>query len=339
MSLFGIKKVSIHFFWFLFFTAMIVTSSIVVENNLSNQYIYDDTSFKWTYTPSAVDRTSYNVLFDQHSHTILKGGDLTLRQNILWHIANGFNAMVLTEHNSLANAQDRILLAEEFKSQIIVMQGMEFTTDRIHMCFLGIQNWSTPVPSNPTDAELQAVISEVHRQGGVVTVNHPVSSYNSRPTHPTRDQLLSWGVDYIELVNRFTFDNVSLNWINSTGFGEISGTDMHVPQNVNAWTLISASNLSQDAIMVELRAKRTTVFYDPIGSVDKSVAKINPDYQLLKPLILLGELFKTYESGNQLDWSGIGIFAIYLIGIFIVAEILRFSNQKFWEKRSKLQKK
>ena len=47
------------------------------------------------------DKSAYNVIYDHHSHTYYSDGALTIRQNIEWHIAMGYNALTITDHNNM----------------------------------------------------------------------------------------------------------------------------------------------------------------------------------------------------------------------------------------------
>ena len=213
-----------------------------------------------------VTNETYNVLFDQHSHTRYSDGKLSVRQNIEWHIALGFTALAITDHNTLENAEEIKELAEEYKNEIIVLQGMEWTTSRIHMNFIGITEWNLKIPFSPTDKEIQDAIHEVHRQNGTVTANH--LTFTERMVGdkmPTRQQFLDWNVDFLEVVNEQYFDNVSYQFYltHNESIGIITGTDFHSPHpddggRVNAWTTLNTKNFSKEAVMDELRAHNTS---------------------------------------------------------------------------------
>ena len=53
----------------------------------------------------------------------------------------------MTEHNRL-NAPALIEEVQaEFAGQIILIQGMEWTTDRIHINFIDLHHWDTEIPA------------------------------------------------------------------------------------------------------------------------------------------------------------------------------------------------
>jgi hypothetical protein len=333
-----IVKMFGRFFWFMFFSAVIIASSVLMYEFGPEQKVYKDTSFNYAFQPPqgyTEWESNQNAILDQHSHTLYSDGVLTVEQNILWHIAQGYNVTVFTDHDNIKNKDDIDALKEKYASKIILIQGIEWTTYRIHMNFLGITEWNLPIPNEPTDADIKAAINEAHRQKAVVTVNHiPWSLRVGMDTHPTRKELLDWGVDYIELVNQHEYDIDSVPWINASGFGKITGTDMHSPEKVCGWTGLNITNFTEAAVMNELRARRTSIFFNQTGSPDASISYDNQWYEVAKPMMLVGRMFELYYP-NYIDWVGIGVFAAYLIAIFLLSEGIRSLNRKFWEKRNK----
>jgi hypothetical protein len=326
------KHIGIRFFWFLFFTGIIITTCIVVENNAPEQNNYLDTSFHWEepYLPVELQASGNNISLDGHSHTIL-----TPRQNLLWHISMGYNACIITDHGRIDRAiEARDIARSEYNNLIKVIVGEEYSTDRIHMNFINI-SVVIPVPDNPTDEDLQEAINDCHAQGGLVSVNHYPRTSESNPDVPTRTQLLEWGVDYVEIFNRNSYDEESYeNWVNNSGgFAAITGTDMHTPGTVYAWTGLNVTEFTEEAIFIELKNNQTAIFNNSIGYADLSEPIPNLTYRLIEPLIKIGQLFKTFQlDDDTFDWFGIGIFACYMVGIFLIAEGIRFGNKKLWEK-------
>lgn len=76
---------------------------------------------------------NYTVLFDGHSHTFFSDGSVSPRKNIEWHIANGYNAIVVTDHNNLEGAQEAQRIArEEYADKIVVLLGEEWVKIHFH---------------------------------------------------------------------------------------------------------------------------------------------------------------------------------------------------------------
>jgi hypothetical protein len=323
-------------FWFVFFTAIIITGVVLIYEFGPDQYRYTEASFEFdNQFPQGQQAwaAQQNAILDQHSHTTYSDGSMSVEQNILWHLKHGYNVTFITDHGvyGLLNRRDVARMKEKYKDQIIVIQGLEWSNNRIHMNMLGISEWNQDIPSDPTDEEIQAAIEYAHSQNALVTVNHiPWSLRVGMVTHPSRQQLLDWGVDFVEMVNENDYDINSTDWCNDTdGFGMITGTDVHSPNKVFGWTGLNLTEFTEAAVMTELRAKRTSIFYNSTGDIDQSVAFENPWYEPVKPLKYIGEMFEWFYP-DGVDWTAVGYLALYLLGVFFFAEILRIGNRKFW---------
>ena len=84
---------------------IVMVPSILLSVFGPREYKYQDDSFD-EFEYAVPEAENYSIIFDQHSHTKYSDGILTVEQNIKWHIAHGFNAMVLTDHNNLRNSKD-----------------------------------------------------------------------------------------------------------------------------------------------------------------------------------------------------------------------------------------
>ena len=99
--------------------------------------IYND-MFDWTYNPltdgnlqpfrEKLPPSSVNVILDQHSHTTYSDGSLSPEMLIQWHLANGFNTVVITDHNTFRGGIEALKVAAlpPYKGNILVMTGMEW---------------------------------------------------------------------------------------------------------------------------------------------------------------------------------------------------------------------
>jgi len=333
----GISRFIARFFIFTFLVAGIIAGAVLMNVFGPNPKLYTDEDWSnlTPYTSPHENISQYNVVLDQHSHTLYSDGVLTVRQNIEWHISMGFNCVIITDHNTVSHNTDIDSLKAEYLARgIIVILGIEWTTDRIHMNFLGISEWNLQIPSYPTDQEIQDAIAEAHRQNAVTTVNHIPWSLNvaGMTEHPTRDQLRSWGIDYIEIVNEDTWDNESNNYCDTYGLGKITGTDMHSPSSVHGWTLLNVTNFTESDIMASLRDKNTTIVYDELGFADRGVYEDNPLYYLVKPISDFGGLFVDLWTGSGLDWMGVTTYLIYVYVLFGLLELYRYEKPKLKKK-------
>ncbi|MHA1401784.1 MAG: PHP domain-containing protein, partial [Candidatus Heimdallarchaeaceae archaeon] len=123
------------------------------------------------------------MLLDGHSHTYYSDGYLSPKQNLLWHISMGFNAIVLTDHNTFDGVEEiRRIAREEFNDTIKVLRGFEWTTDRCHLNVIlppevEPEEYESLVTFKsysytPTDAEIKQLIDQAHNIGALVVVNH-----------------------------------------------------------------------------------------------------------------------------------------------------------------------
>ena len=252
--------------------------------------VYSDNDWKSIipHIPPGYNKAKYNVVFDQHSHTIFSDGALTIKQNVEWHIAMGYNALVITDHNNMHHLEKiDNLIAEYTEKNIIILSGIEWTTNRIHLNFLGVPNWETKISYRVKDDDIINAINSAHDQGGVVICNHiPWSLYEfNMKTHPSRETLLDWGVDYIEIVNddcklENVFDKDSYDFCmkHKGKIGMITGTDMHTPEGlasggVHGWTCMNVKQFTEETLMEELRRKNTDIIYSKHPYPDPRILK------------------------------------------------------------------
>ena len=327
----------------------------------------------------------FNIIFEPHVHTTFSDGRLNLEKMLEWAMAMGYNAIALTDHNTIGGIRRAVQLSEtddRFRGKIVVLPGMEYSSCRIHMNIIGASfpyNASELEALNatqkaaveflldtalerpvPSDEDIQKVIESAHILGAVVSVNHIPWSSNTLPTwsrgaptlpnHPTREQLLEWGADFIEVVNGDTFDLTSVQFVESIypQMGMLSGADMHYPVPTQAWTIMKTANLSREAIMTELRAKRTTFLFDAAGIPASLLGGESLNvygqetgaYTVNTPLAMLGEyagMFYDHRSAmpsfqgtmcaasvTRVYPDRIGWFVLQAILFFIMFEVLFF---------------
>ncbi len=326
-------KIFSRYIAFVLIMGVIITSSVLI--NYYGGSVYRDSDWD-NVDPIEIpaETEGYNVVFDSHSHTLYSDGELTLKQNVLWHQHMGYNACVITDHNTMEHREAVLEMQQVLEGEFVLILGMEYTTDRCHINFLGLDNWDFeefPIPDEPTDQQIQDAIGEAHRQDAVVVINHIPWSINEAEmdTHPTRAQLLAWGVDYVEIVNdnsliQNVYDYESLNWANESGFGKITATDMHRPDDldsggIHGWTLLKADTFSEEGIMAELQQKDTEIVYDAKGKHD--AGEHTPWYvELSKPFDNFGALFMDLWD-DSLDWAGVWLYVFFFSTVFIIFEI------------------
>ncbi|ORE05001.1 PHP domain-like protein [Rhizopus microsporus var. microsporus] len=311
--------------------AFIVVLGVLIALGLGLKYTdglpssedFSNLQFDWKIDPSETLRPynrsfQYNVLLDGHTHTKYSDGKMNVRQLLDWHLANGYNAVIVTDHNTVKGGIEAEKLAlAEYNQSIVVIPGMEYSCCRIHMNFIDI-NETVPVTGpNPTDQELQQVIQKVHALGGLVIVNHiPWSNTTEAgyqlprlPNHPSIDQLIGWGVDGFEIVNQDVFDMASYQAAIEHNLIQMVGMDLHHPSvGAQAWLTIQAPNMTRTAIMNEIRNRRTSFLFDPAGTRPRVYVDAPYSYKLLTPLLALGDYFGMFYDDYKGMYSFQGTF-------------------------------
>jgi len=293
------------------------------------------------YHPSGYDADKWNVLLDTHFHTRHSDGAMTVEEGIAWHVAMGFNAFFVTDHDTLSNADDIRRLKERYKDQILVMQGVEISTKRGDIAVLGLKEWDfSKFEGLDADEKVQRVVEEAHRQGALVGICHfPWSTGGEKPrwkpgTHLSRKKALDLGFDLMECCN--WDDDISPIDDESLAFcqqhqGEIAPvavTDMHQPDKdrLYGWTLLHVDEFSEEAVLSELRARRTDVLIMPGGVPYPTKHAENPRYAVIKPLSMLGAMFVSLHKGgsiSNLDKKGVVAWFVYLVVLFLIIEFFK----------------
>ena len=336
---YGKRELRIRFFTALAIMVILVGGAIPFAFHKVPLWKYSDSDWDdYILEPlePSYNHTQWNILLDAHSHSDASyDGIITPRQNIKWHIAMGFNAMVLTDHNTFDNVEEAKRIArEEFNDTIKVFTGVEWTTSRIHMNIILPPNvtsvqYNTLISDKdplqtPSDVEIQDFIQAVHELGGVVTVNHYIYSETIEATNlPSRLQLYEWGIDYIEIVNRNTYDSVSEDFCSNYSLGMITGTDMHVPEAVYCWTTLNASEFTEEAIFAEIKARRTGFIFDSKSTGYPFVHSKTAYYIIAYPLAILGEVLRDIWQQENKFWIVVTII-FYFVVLWFMGEIVMF---------------
>ncbi|KAK9767514.1 hypothetical protein K7432_002656 [Basidiobolus ranarum] len=317
---------------------------------------YSKLTFDWKVDPTKYLRTydvnfgSYNVVLDGHTHTVYSDGRLTPEQIIQLSIANGYNAIVVSDHNTIEGGLEAQRIArEKYKDQIVVIPGQEYSSCRIHMNFLNINETIPFGPPFPTNEDLRKAIDRVHELGGLAVVNHipwsNTTTYGYQvarlPDHPSREELVELGIDGIEVVNGDTLDLQSLDFIEQhpNQLFSITGGDVHYPGAAYAWTVMNVANFTVEGIMGELRKRKTSFLFNPTGTRPRVYAPINSAFEKVAPLTFLGDYFGNFYDDNRGMYSFQGsfcqpshftvhtsmffYFVLYALAFFIAFEVIR----------------
>ncbi|KAF9294844.1 hypothetical protein BGZ74_011073 [Mortierella antarctica] len=295
----------------------------------------------------------YDVLLDGHSHTTYSDGRMTPETLIKWHIANGYNAVIVTDHNNIKGGLVAQKIAKEkYADQITVIPGMELTCCRLHMNLIGInETIDIAITKWPTDDQLRATIKRTHDLGGLAIINHIPWSNTTEygyqlprmQQHPSREALVEMGIDGIEIANGGTLDTISLKFIQDHNLLLMAGTDVHYPDSgAFGWTILNTNNnRTQDSIMAQLRARRTSFLFDPTGSQPVAYPPESVEYYKSAPPTLLGQYFQMFWSDQTgmysfspeggfcheetvtIRWKLIGFFVAWVLVGFLLFEAAR----------------
>lgn len=328
--------------------------------------------FNWTWNPSSYLRPfdadfEYNVVLDAHMHTVYSDGVMRPEQVIEWSLAHGYNAIVVADHNTIKGALKTIKVAQErYNESIVVIPGQEYSCCRIHMNFIGVNETIAPNSSWPTDEELKSVIAKVHDLGGIVSVNHIPWSNSTEwnyqvPTlqdHPSREQLVEWGVDAFEVINGGTFDLSTLQFVRENNLTALTGSDIHHPSvPANGWTLLNIeSNQTLPSvadILTNLKSnKSSSFFFDATGSRPRSYPTPNPAWSKWAPLVepdYFGFIYSEqrgmysfvdgfcHERSFRIRYGATTWMVVWIVVAWLIYEIARvilvLAYSQFWRKQ------
>lgn len=203
-------------------------------------------------------------LIDMHAHTNVSDGLLDPGQLVAWSISNGYDGLVVTDHNTMEGVDALQAAAARAGRPFVVIPGVEFTSLRVHMNLIGVR---TPMPRPnllwPTKQSIKAAIDHAHAEGGVVQLNHPgwypYRIFKSLP----REWWLAQGIDGWEVYNGFGFtDEDALGFIkqheNERVMFASGGTDVHDPaKHHRMYTEVLTTDRSVEGVITALKAGKT----------------------------------------------------------------------------------
>lgn len=114
----------------------------------------------------------YQVLkVETHLHTLHSDGQHGVAAMLEACRSAGYDAVAVTDHNTLSGLHEAELAAERFG--LVLLPGVEVTTFRGHAVVLGIS--SVPEWRDLEDRGMDALANDVHAEGGLVCVSHPAA--------------------------------------------------------------------------------------------------------------------------------------------------------------------
>ncbi|MEK3787475.1 MULTISPECIES: CehA/McbA family metallohydrolase [Paenibacillus] len=104
-----------------------------------------------------------------HTHTLHSDGKQTLSELAAGAAQLGFDAIALTDHNTMSGLGERGKVAQEHG--LLIIPGMEWTTFYGHMVTLGLNDFADWRKTDRT--QISSGIQEVQRHGGIAGLAHP----------------------------------------------------------------------------------------------------------------------------------------------------------------------
>jgi hypothetical protein len=115
-----------------------------------------------------------------HTHTINSGGDSTPDEVARWYRENGYNFVVITDHQRVTNVEPLNSLFGA-AGQFLVIQGEEVSANfagpagkvYVHVNSLNPRETAIPVHGVSARDTLQKNLDAIHSVGGLAQINHP----------------------------------------------------------------------------------------------------------------------------------------------------------------------
>ncbi|MBB6733746.1 CehA/McbA family metallohydrolase [Cohnella sp. CBP 2801] len=108
---------------------------------------------------------------DLHTHSVHSDGKFTLAENAAIMERLGCDFIAMTDHNAVSQNE-----AYPRETDLVMIPGMEFTTNYGHCNFLGV-----PDPLDDfrvaNQADVDAKLAEARRKGAMLVLNHPLCEY------------------------------------------------------------------------------------------------------------------------------------------------------------------
>ena len=199
---------------------------------------------------------------DLHTHTVHSDGAMTVPELARFAVGQGLDFIAITDHNTISHHAE--LPAAAAAHQIILVPGQEVTTIAGHASAFGDLGWIDF--RRTADSWLEVT----ERQGGLLSINHPIGGHVSWTVPMTRRPPLVEVWHWSWLDPRWTS---SLAWWLAWDPAAIpvGGSDWHRPGSDappgSPTTWIEAAAAEPDALLDGLRAGRTAISASRDGPV------------------------------------------------------------------------
>jgi predicted metal-dependent phosphoesterase TrpH len=160
------------------------------------------------------------MLIDLHTHSRPHSGDSVLTAEELAERAAeaGLDGIALTEHDTLRSADEVAAIGE--RVGILVVRGIELTTDIGHVLAFGLPSYS------PALRSIEVLRREADAHGAVIFLAHPYRGWN-RPIDWQRLPELVHGVEALNGQEHATRNDRALELATGFSLPGIGGSDTH----------------------------------------------------------------------------------------------------------------
>jgi len=297
-------------FWFVYLLGSII---FVALSNFwyHDNYLDEDIHYSRE-RPVWVPKDGF--LFDLHSHSTASDGLLTPRQLVLWHISNGYNGMVISDHNTQKGYEEAKKAAAQIDPNFLVIPGVEFSSLRVHLNLIGFSKpFTLPRMIWPSKKKIASVINLAHREGALVQFNHRDWYFHKK--YLPKDWYLDHNIDGWEVYNGFGFVK---NQGKKVMFPS-AGTDVHDPaKHLCAYTDILTENKSVEGVMQALREGKTKVYLDLNAEKSRLKPERGKKKENLDRKKFIRHWFLLYWAGNAAVMGPLR----WLLIILLVASII-----------------
>ncbi|MHA1341945.1 MAG: PHP domain-containing protein [Promethearchaeota archaeon] len=289
----------------------------LVNFRFKNYYNDEDV----TYNEGRPDWVPKNAfLIDFHAHTRASDGIFTPRQLILWHISNGYDGVVVSDHNNTDAIVETMEIARKEFPNFLVIPGIEFTSLRNHLNIFGLKRKEKvdkdgnkrpyyefkTIPNLlwTTKRTIRKAIKEAHEQGALVQFNH--RDWYFHKFYLSKEWYLENGIDGFEVFNGFKFiDDEAEEFVNKNRHKKVmfltAGTDVHDPViHHRVYTEVITEDRTINGVLNALREGKTRVYYN----VEEESKRIPPEKGKLKKSHEREQFIKKWK---WIYWAGISV--------------------------------
>lgn len=268
-----------------------------------------------------------------HTHTSESDGKLSPAENILWHAANGYDFLALTDHNVYTPGRE--FLADP---PLALIPSVELTARRgiveYHVVSLGVEG----LPIAP-HGDVQETIEAVNRAGGVCFIAHPYWH-----DHSFEDLLFLNGYLGIEIFNTGCFleinkghalvhlDGLLRRGRRVWGFA-VDDSHFFYPDYGRGWIMIRSEGLDSPALLEALRRGN---FYSSMGPEIRGIRAegrtVTVNCSPARSIYLIGDLWHCPDARHS--WEGEPLteaaFALHQGQRYLRVEVVDNEGRSAW---------